>query len=104
MEELIKAFHQTWDGFPGPARLIGKGNVTIACNKTAEASGLEEGQICAKVGAPESHKGCLRTVALETGKTQMDRPADGKVRVWIPVEGYPDIVVHFALFLPEVNK
>ena len=102
--ELIQAFKTTWDAFPGAARLIDKGNVTIACNKFAEANGLEAGQICAKIGAPESHKGCLKAVAIKTGEAKVDRPIEGIIRAWVPVEGYPDIVVHFALALPEINK
>ncbi|NCB92826.1 MAG: hypothetical protein EOM40_09750 [Clostridia bacterium] len=104
MEELIKGFHQTWDEFPGAVRLIDKTNMTIACNKFAEENGLEAGQICAKIGAPENHKGCLKAMAIKTGTAQIDRPNDGRIRGWIPVEGYPDVVVHFSLALPETNK
>ena len=39
-EELIQAFHLTWDKFPGWARLIDKGNHVLAVNQAAEASGL----------------------------------------------------------------
>ena len=44
-EEVIRAFHLTWDGFPGAARLIGKENRVLASNRAAEAAGLTAGQI-----------------------------------------------------------
>ena len=100
-EALIRAFHLTWDGFPGPARLIDKGNHVLAVNQAAEAAGLAAGQICAKIGAPESHKGCKKALALSSQKAQMDRPIENKIRAWLPIEGYPDLVVHFSVVLPE---
>lgn len=103
LEELARAFRQTWDSFPGAVRLIDKKNLTLACNKFAEEHGLAVGQICAKIGAPESHRGCRKSLALSTQEAQIDRPAEGKIRGWLPVEGYPDIAVHFSLALPEVN-
>ena len=42
-EELIQAFHLTWDKFPGWARLIDKGNHVLAVNQAAEAAGLTAG-------------------------------------------------------------
>ena len=103
MEQLIEAFHQTWDAFPGVTRLIGKGDLVLASNKAAEAAGLTAGQICARMGAPESHRGCRKALALRTQTSQIDRPAEGKIRGWIPVAGYPEVVVHFSLALPDVN-
>ena len=100
-EELIRAFHLTWDKFPGPARLIDKGNHVLAVNQAAEAAGLAVGQICAKMGNPESHKGCKKALALSTQKAQVDRPVENKIRAWLPIEGYPDLVVHFSVVLPE---
>ncbi len=100
-EALIHAFHHTWDRFPGPARLIDKGNYVLAVNQAAEAAGLAAGQICAKIGNPESHKGCKKALALSTQKAQMDRPAENKIRAWVPVEDWPDLVVHFSVVLPE---
>ena len=103
-EELIRAFHLTWDAFPGTARLIDKGNHVLAVNRTAQAAGLTAGQICAKTGTPESHKGCRKALALSTQTAQMDRPVPGKIRMWIPIEGYPEVVVHFSVVLPECNQ
>lgn len=100
-EELIRSFHQTWDRFPGLARLIDKENHVLAANQAAEAAGLTAGQVCVKMGAPESHKGCRKALALSTGTAQVDRPVENKIRAWVPVDGYPDVVVHFSIVLPE---
>ena len=103
-EELIRAFHLTWDAFPGTARLIDKGNHVLAVNQAAAAAGLTEGQVCAKIGAPESHRGCRKALALSTQTAQVDRPIENKIRAWVPVEGYPEVVVHFSVTLPECNQ
>ena len=103
-EELIRAFHLTWDAFPGTARLIDKGNHVLAVNQAAAAAGLTEGQVCAKIGAPESHRGCRKALALSTQTAQVDRPIENKIRAWVPVEGYPEVVVHFSVILPECDQ
>ena len=103
-KELIQAFHLTWDRFPGCARLIDKGNNVLAVNQAAEAAGLTAGQICAKMGAPESHKGCRKALALSTQTAQVDRPVLEKIRAWVPIDGYPEVVVHFSVMLPECNQ
>lgn len=64
---------------------------------------MEVGQICAKFGAPESHKGCLKSDALQEKVAKVDRPNEGKVRGWLPIEGYENVVVHFSLGIPQVN-
>lgn len=103
-EELIQAFHLTWDNFPGVVRLIGKDDYVLAANRAAEAAGLTAGQICAKIGAPESHRGCKKVLALSTQTAQVDRPVENKIRAWVPVDGYPEVVVHFSVVLPECNQ
>lgn len=104
MNTMISEFHRTWDAFPGLARLIDKGNKVLAINKFAQSTGHQEGEICAKIGLPESHRGCLKAFALKTQIAQMDRPVVDKVRAWVPVEGYPNLVVHFSITIPEINK
>ncbi len=103
-DELIRAFHLTWDAFPGTARLIDKGNHVLASNKAAEAARLTPGQICSKMGVPESHKGCRKELALSTQTAQVDRPITEKIRAWVPIDGYPDVVVHFSVMLPECKQ
>ncbi len=103
-KEAIAAFHLMWDGFPGVARLIDRKNQVIAVNPFAEQAGLEAGQLCVQAGSPESHRGCRKAAALKERTGQVDRPAEEKVRGWLPIEGYPDLVVHFSLRIPEKNK
>ncbi len=103
-EELIQAFHLTWDDFPGVARLINKGNYVLACNKAAMEADLIPGQICAKTGSPESHIGCKKMQALSSQMAQVDRPIPEKIRAWVPIDGYPEVVVHFSIMLPECNR
>lgn len=100
-EDVIRAFHLTWDAFPGIARLIDKKNRVLASNRAAESAGLSAGQICVKMGAPESHRACKKALALSTQTAQMDMPAENKIRAWVPLEGYPELVVHFSVLLPE---
>ncbi len=102
--ELVQAFHQTWDTFPGVSRLIDRNDLTIAVDQFAAEHGMEAGQICAKMGAPESHSGCLKHTAMSTGSAQIDRPAANKIRGWLPVDRYPEVVIHFSLALPETNE
>lgn len=100
-EAVIHSFHQMWDGFPGLARLINKKHIIVASNKAAEEKGFTEEAVCARVGTPESHKGCRANVTLKTQTAQLDRPAEDRVRGWMPVEGYEELFVHFTLVVPE---
>ena len=99
--DLVRAFHLTWDSFPGAARIIDSFNRNIAVNKFAAASGMKAGEICALRPSPEQHRGCLKRKALLTGAPQFDRTFTGKIRGWLPLEGYPDAVVHFSIAVPE---
>ena len=101
INKIILAFHQMWDGFPGSARLINSRHVIIASNKTAEENGFTEGIVCARVGSPELHKGCMANHALKTKTTQIDRKLDDRIRGWSPLEGYDDLFVHFTLPIPK---
>lgn len=101
--ELIASFHATWEAFPGQARLIDRAHQVIAVNAFAAKNGRKPGEICAKFGSPESHRGCRKMKALETGEGQLDRPFAERVRGWVPLADYPDVVVHFSLAVPEVN-
>ena len=103
-KDLIRAFHITWDNFPGMARLIRKDNYVLATNKYAEDRGYLPGQICVKMGDPQSHKGCRKVFAITNHIAQVDRPNANKIRLWVPIDDYPDIVVHFSTEIPEVNK
>lgn len=100
---LIQAFHLTWGNYPWAARLIDKKNCVIAVNKAARAEGYAPGQICARIGRPRLHKGCKRALTISTQKAQYDRPFPDRMRVWLPVDGYPDVVVHFTVVIPEMG-
>ena len=103
-EKLIQSFHETWENFPGQARLVDKNHHVIAVNAFAKKNGRTPGEICAAFGAPESHRGCRKAEALQTGEGKLDRPFAERVRGWVPLEGWPDVVVHFSLAVPEVNS
>ncbi|MBC3538019.1 hypothetical protein [Megasphaera hominis] len=98
--ELIAQFHMLWDGFPGLARLITTKHEIIAANDIARKAGFVEGAICARVGAPESHRGCLLNEMVKTGVAQTQMAGTDKVKGWMPVAGHPDLLVHFTLFMP----
>lgn len=98
---VIAAFHQMWDGFPGIARLIRRDHVILASNPAAAEKGFVPGAVCARVGAPETHRGCKMAKCFATGQAQTDRVLPDRIRGWLPVEGQPELLVHFAIFIPE---
>jgi len=102
-DELIKAFHLTWDAFPGTARLIDKCSRVLAVNRAGGKAGFAPGQICAQIPSPENHRGCKKALTLATRSAQVDRPSPKKIRAWVPVEGYPEVVVHFSVAIPEME-
>ena len=104
IEKLIADFHLCWDHFPGPARLIDRSNTILAANEAAARAGFKAGLTCSRVGTPESHRGCRKWKALQEKEPQIDRPSENRIREWLPVDGFPDIVIHFSLTLPAVNE
>ncbi|MFV0437040.1 MAG: hypothetical protein ACK5PS_06585 [Desulfopila sp.] len=100
-EYIIEIFHQMWDEFPGFARLIDQKHKIIASNKMAEEKGFIPGEICSRVGQPQSHKECKlrKTFSEKSGNT--DRVLKDRVRGWVPIQGCPDLLVHFTLLLPD---
>ena len=96
-EKLLASFHEMWDAFPGMARLINKKHEILASNSIAQSKGFVPGATCAKVGAPDSHRGCLLAKTLQTGVGQYDRPNEHLLRGWLPVTGHDDVVVHFSI-------
>jgi len=99
--EVIEKFHLMWDSFPGLARLITSKHVVLASNRSAEDSGFTEGCICAKVGAPETHRGCRMAEMFRSGEAQIQRFSPEKIKGWNPVAGYPELCVHWAVGVPE---
>ena len=78
-EEIIRAFHLMWDGFPEPIMLIRKSREIVAANKKAEAFGIKVGSKCSSYGKPEQHKGCR---------------CNG---YWIPLPEQPEYILHFSV-------
>ena len=99
--EAAAMFHRMWDGFPGLARLIDRNHHVIAANPVALEKGFAPGCVCAKVGAPEIHRQCKLIKLFQTGEAQTDNVIEDRIRGWMPVEGYPDLSVHFAVMIPE---
>ena len=74
--------------------------MVIAANETARKAGYLEGCVCAKVGRPESHKGCKMLLAMESGETQTQL-CGTRIKGWMPVAGCPDLILHFGILIPE---
>ena len=85
-DNLVKSFHEMWDAFPGMARLISSNHEILAANDIAVNWGFIPGATCARVGKPESHRGCLLAKALKTGEGQFDCPNERLIRGWLPVK------------------
>jgi hypothetical protein len=102
-EELVKSFHLMWDHFPECVQLAHNSYPVIAVNPAAAPIGREVGMICAKHGPPERHKGCKAQQAIKEGEaTWAASPASqagelGGVVFWLPIDGYPDYYLHFAV-------
>lgn len=101
-QEIIKNFHIFWNNFPAPVLLLHKDRTIIAGNKAADLTGAIPGTRCCDQGPKEAHKKCLANIALKENKAQ--RLVDysemmGMVidSYWIPVDGEPDLYVHFGI-------
>ncbi len=102
-EALIRAFHLMYDHFPEPAQLTHKSKQIVALNPACKAIGREVGMMCIKHGPPEAHAGCLANKAIKnqtaTWKTKPTTSLNEQTGVifWLPVDGYPDFYIHFAV-------
>jgi hypothetical protein len=102
--KVIDAFHMMWGNFPAPARLIHKSRKVLALNEIAKGTGMEVGVPCFEFGNPESHKSCNANGALSSGKGQrMNVEQGSKIKFWSPVEGCPDVFVHFSILVDPVK-
>lgn len=99
-ESVIKEFHVMWDGFPGLARLIRSDHVILASNEIAKENGFVEGECCARIGSPETHRNCLLNKMMQTGESQTQRFGEKKIKGWSTVSGHPDLCVHFTIVIP----
>jgi len=99
-EQVIKAFQMMWGKFPEGVMLVDKGRNIIAVNTVYEATGLKAGMVCAQLGSPENHKGCLANLALseQTAKYTKTNMGDKEViGFWVPVVGEKDLYLHFSV-------
>jgi hypothetical protein len=98
--KVIEAFELMWGNFPEPVTLVHKSREVIAVNTVCKRIGREKGINCATIGGPEDHKGCLANQALATQKPAFIKVRYGEreiISYWLPVEGYPDIFIHFGV-------
>lgn len=98
-EELIEWFHRLWDEFPGMARLIDRNHQILASNPKAQAKGFQQGLNCASVGDPSLHADCKLQTMFDAESAITDNVLEDRIRGWIPVVGYENVYVHFALML-----
>ncbi len=90
-----------WDSFAGLARLISSDHMILASNELAKDKGFNEEICCARVGSPETHRNCLMSQMFKTKKGQLQKFGDNKIKGWSPVEGHPDLCVHFTIVIPQ---
>ncbi|MDR1329607.1 MAG: hypothetical protein LBK23_08415 [Oscillospiraceae bacterium] len=99
LDVLEKAFHLMWDKFPELVRLIYKDREVIAVNEVGAKFGLSEGNKCSEEGPPEAHRDCQANRAMSTQRAAFNTMKFGEKEVtiyWLPVDGYPDVFLHFA--------
>ena len=96
-EEAAAAFHRVWDAFPGAARLVGADHIVRAANAPARRAGFAEGVDCRGVPTSNRHRGCQLARAAGPNGAACADVSGGLTRVWLPVEGRPDLAVHFSL-------
>ncbi len=100
LDELVRAFQLMWGHYPEPAQLAYKDREIIALNAASESVGQVKGKKCSSCGTPEVHKGCLANQAISTQQPVFKKNNYGDrevVAYWMPVDGYPDLFVHFSI-------
>lgn len=98
--KIVEAFQLMWGNFPEPVMLVHKSREILAVNKACSQAGGVVGIKCSSIGTPEQHKRCRANQALASQQaTYVKSETNGKVVIgyWIPVEGNPDIYVHFGV-------
>lgn len=97
---IVEAFHLMWGNFPEPVMLVNKRRDILAVNKVCSKAGGVAGIKCTSIGTPDQHKGCLANRALSSQQaTYCKSEGHGKMVIgyWIPVDGFPEIFVHFGV-------
>jgi hypothetical protein len=100
-KKLVEAFHLMWDNFPEPVRLIHKDRTILVLNKAGEKVGWQTGTKCSSIPPLEAHKICKANEAIKNhvytyAETEGNLGGES-VYFWIPVDGYNDYFIHFAI-------
>lgn len=100
-EEIIRAFHCMWDGFPEPIMLIEKNRNIVAVNKKCAEFGMKIGTKCSSYGKPEQHKGCRANEAADTKQpiciTYPGPFGKDAYGYWSPLPEKPEWMLHFSI-------
>jgi len=99
--KVVEAFHMMWGSFPEPVALVHKSREVMAVNAICHSTGrMDVGMNCAMPGLSDCHKGCLADQALDSRKAVFRKRVYGTreiISYWIPVDGYPELFVHFGV-------
>lgn len=99
-QDVIEAFHLMWDNFPESVMLLNKEREIIASNKAGQDLGRIPGMKCSSIQPLASHQGCKANEALRTHEyTYRKRKGNlgDVVSFWLPIDGYPDYLIHFSV-------
>jgi hypothetical protein len=100
LDALEKAFQLMWGNFPEAVQLTYKTREVIALNKAGLKLGRSTGTKCSARGAVEDHRGCLANQAMSTQQPvfkKIEFYGREIITYWLPVDGYPDLFIHFAI-------
>ncbi|MDR1030885.1 MAG: hypothetical protein LBL76_08435 [Treponema sp.] len=100
LDALEKAFQLMWGNFPEAVQLTYKNREVIALNKASLKLGRSKGTKCSTRGKPEDHQGCLANQVMSTQQSMFKKlNFYGReiITYWLPVDGYPDLFIHFAI-------
>jgi len=99
-DTIIEAFQMMWGKFPEGVMLVDRDKTIVAVNTAYETVGLKAGMVCAKIGSPEMHKGCLAHQALTEQTAQYKKiHMNGRefTTFWVPVAGERNLYLHFSV-------
>lgn len=97
---VIDAFHLMWGNYPEPASLVHRTHEVIAVNKAYDNLGiLKPGMNYTQLGTAENHRGCLASKCIKEQKAKYTYMGSGQkvLAFWLPVDGYPDLYIHFGV-------
>lgn len=98
--ELIKAFHTTWDNYPGGVFLLSRKHEIVALNKKAVALGCQENVPCFSLnGNSKVCRWCKASKAMKTGEpvrevTYVKERNTVYDSFWIPISD--EYFIHFG--------